>query len=458
MYVLLERPGMPPRRIKVEGDKALVGRAPHCDVVIEEDFVSKQHLLLLRGIVAVDQSTNGTFLDGERIAPAVVLGTRAANLAQSDITIRVEEESQPATAQPTAVDPGLRAEMAKLQALVQDLEQAKRDAVAAVEAEVLRVAAMRQENDSLRAKVDELEKRLSEALLPPIPSKPADDSPVSMLIFKLKLENAELKRALAQQAAAAPRAGAAAAAAPTPSTQPPPAPAAAPAKSPAAAGVVPVAKDQKKDPKALVAEIVAGSDKAGKLPARPQAPGLARLSELVKLDADDLPTRADDALDAFLLAEGYRFLRRIERVVSRVAGGLIQLLQAQTMVPGVEGNLRDYLRSALADPDRALVREGLLGYLREMGRWMVAAVYAYRQAAEKFVAQLKTELSPEALMADDPAAVAKKLSGKSEAELWRRVCAHLRDLNAERVHERLEKMARDAAEDLVQKDGMQAFG
>ena len=460
MYVVLERPDRPPLRIKIDGNRAFVGRAAHCDVVIEEEFVSKQHLALLQGIIAVDQSTNGSFLDGVRLNGPTVIGTKPISIAQTDITVRVEGEPQAAIAGGDAELVALRGQVDTLLRQVDEL-QAAAAAAAGVAAPAPELGLLQQENTSLRGRIAELERKLQEAAAP-VPQKPADDSPVSLLIFKLQRENAELKRALAQQAPAAP--------------VPPPTAGVQPAAKPAAPkpNVLDAFPAFAKLQKPVTPETSVSVDKvpppppkgvpqpvpaAAAAPAAPDRTGIVftRLSELVNLDADELPTRAGDNLDAFLIAEGFRFLRRVERVVSRVSSGFIQLYQAQTLVPGVEGTLRDFLRSALAAPDQPLVRERFLGYLRELGRWMVAALLAYRQAAEKFAAQVRSELSPEVLLPDQ-AGPGKKLSPKIEAELWRRVAEYLRDLNVDRIRERLEKLARVAADDLVGKDGAQAFG
>lgn len=468
MYVVLERPDRPPLRIKIDGNRAFVGRAAHCDVVIEEEFVSKQHLALLQGIIAVDQSTNGSFLDGVRLNGPTVIGTQPISIAQTDITVRVEGEPQAAITGGDAEVVALRGQVDTLLRQVEELQAAAATAAAAGAgvAAPSEGGSLQQENTTLRSRIAELERKLQEAAAAPMPPKPADDSPVSLLIFKLQRENAELKRALAQQAPAAP--------VPPPTAGVPPAsPKPAAAKPnvldafPAFAKLqkpvtpetsVPVEKVPPPPPKG-VPQAAPAAPAAAAAPAAPDRAGIVftRLSELVNLDADELPTRAGDNLDAFLIAEGFRFLRRVERVVSRVSSGFIQLYQAQTLVPGVEGTLRDFLRSALAAPDQPLVRERFLGYLRELGRWMVAALLAYRQAAEKFAAQVRSDLSPEALLPDQ-AGAGKKLSPKVEAELWRRVAEYLRDLNVDRIRERLEKLARVAADDLVGKDGAQAFG
>ncbi len=62
--------------VEVKGDVALVGREPGCDVVVSDGSVSRKHARLeKRGAswTVVDQgSANGTFLDSQRVAEAVI--------------------------------------------------------------------------------------------------------------------------------------------------------------------------------------------------------------------------------------------------------------------------------------------------------------------------------------------------------------------------------------------------
>lgn len=483
LYLLLERPGAAPQRIKIDGDTALVGRAAHCDVVIDEEFVSKQHLRVMRGLVAVDLSSNGTFIEGERIQGGVLIGNKPMQIARSEITIRVEDDV-PAPA-PFSVVPSPIAQAAPVDAsgkqvaiLRRELEEmatrlaSKEQARSLLAQEAARsgqeLAALRTDNERLRARVEELEKGGASAELPSAP--PADASAASMLLFKLQRENAQLKRALAQ-AEQAPAAKPEAAPgvpfqpvfpvpkgfkASSPSALPTAESATSePVRPPSSGGVIPVAKDAQQPPAEAppaVAPLAMGGAR-GVL----RTGALARLSEFVTQDAEATPVRSDDPLDAFLLVEGFRFLRRVERVITRLAGGLIQLYQLHTMVPGVEGNLRDLVGGALASPGSGTVRDELLDYLKELGRWMVVSLSAYRLAAERFAAQLREELSAEALQEADPISMVKRVSGKSDAELWRRVCEHLRSLTPDRITERLEKLAREAADELSDRDASQAF-
>lgn len=480
MYLLLEKPGSPPQRIKIEGDQALIGRAAHCDLVIDEEFVSKQHLRIFRGVVAIDLSTNGTFVEGERIVGGVALSGRPLQIARSQITIRVEDEVVPAVGASSSTSRDsiasavnskgltvLRRELEEAASRVAAKEQARAELAAAFERAQHELQTLRSENAQLRTRAEEL----ASAEVAPEPQAPADSSAASLLLFKLQRENAQLKRALAQAGPATPtseattgpvpppRSNSAPAVAPVP-LPPPWAPASGAGSSapvpPVGDGIVPVARDS------VVPPPVAGASspraaQGGTKASVGASMVLARLSELVNQDVEAMAVRPQDPLDAFLAVEGYRFLRRVERMVTRLAGGLIQLYQLHTMVPGVEGNLRDLLGAVLANPGGAAARDELLGYLKELGRWMVVSLSAHRVAAERFAAQLKNDLTAEALTSGDPISVVKRVSGKSDAELWRRVSEYLRDLTPERINERIEKLAREVADELADKDASQAF-
>ncbi|MFT4840242.1 MAG: hypothetical protein ACI8UD_000996 [Planctomycetota bacterium] len=484
MYVLLERPGQPSKRIQVVGDEVVIGRAPSCDVVIEEEFVSKQHLRILSGLVAVDVSSNGTFLNGQRIQGGVVLAGRPLQIADSDITLRIELDevavAKPSVPVPAAprTDPAVAKQATVLQEQLEVAAkrlQAKSDACKALESELrgsvsavaeaakeiatlhLAVAALHQEMAELEAKAAE-------------PTPPTDGSAAGLLLFNVQRENTKLKRALAEQKAAVAAEAAkmsvaqsdvashlAAAKARAPDTL---APAAVQAKlNTAKLGAAPPAKPGKAalpfgDPIEPLAD-----EPAGVNPAVTGSADLntSRLLELLQQDADAMTVRPEDPLDAFLLVEGFRFLRRMERVITRLAGGLIQLYQNQTMVPGVGGNLRQLLAEIAAHPDKPHVRAELLNYLQGLGRWLVVALSAYRKAAEDLAVQIKNELTAEALTASDPISMVKRATGKSDAELWRRVCEHMKTLSKDEIVERVEKLAREAADELTKGDDDGSF-
>jgi len=356
LYVVLERPDRPPLRIKIKGDRAVIGRAAHCDVVIEEEFVSKQHLSLMHGIIAVDQSTNGSFLGGVRLNGPTVIGALPISIAETDITVRVEVEPAVQPEKAAGEDPQVAGLRGQVEALLRQVEELQAIAEAAAAPDI---SPLQQENVALRERVADLERKLAEAAAAPVPEKPVDESPVSLLIFKLQRENAEFKRALAQQA---PRPAPAAS---SPATGLPPAMAVKPS-TPGKPSVLGAFPDLAKLQKLAAAEAAAPVEKVSP-PARAPSPlpsaaaladragvSLDRLSELVKLDADELSTRASDPLEAFLMTEAFRFLRRVERLVSRVSSGFIQLYQAQTLVPGARGLPRLPARARAMDGRRAV--------------------------------------------------------------------------------------------------------
>ncbi|MFT4840660.1 MAG: pSer/pThr/pTyr-binding forkhead associated (FHA) protein [Planctomycetota bacterium] len=534
MYVLLERPGHPPRRIKVEGGQAVIGRAPSCDVVIDEEFVSKQHLRVLSGLVAVDVSSNGTFVDGQRIQGGVVAAGRSLQIADSDITLRLEPdevEVAKATAPPvgaSASDSAVAAKQvsmlhAELQSAAKRLKS-KSEACSKLEAELKssassaaqaaqETATLRQEAAALHKQIAVLEQQVVEIEQQVVeieqqaaePKPPTDGSAAGLLLFNVQRENAKLKMAMAKQKAAVAADAVKLAAAQSdlakqlaaanelgraaghsdPDTTTPAASgssgssfAAAPFAAPASeqgtgpnSGTAPPAKPGKaalpfgdsepptKAPASSPAAGMAGSPlPAARGAGSPVAAGPSagdnlntnRLLELLQKDADAMAVRQGDPLDAFLLVEGFRFLRRMERVITRLAGGLIQLYQNQTMVPGIGGNLRQLLAEAAAHPDKPHVRQELLNYLKELGRWLVVALSAYRKAAAGIATQIKAELTAEALTASDPISIVKRATGKSDSELWRRVCEHMKTLTTDEITERVEKLARDAADELTE--------
>lgn len=76
--------------VTVEGDEAVIGRAPECDLVIAQPHVSKRHLKILRGLVVVDLgSRNGTFTGGRRVREATVVSAGRVSLGDDDAVVEV---------------------------------------------------------------------------------------------------------------------------------------------------------------------------------------------------------------------------------------------------------------------------------------------------------------------------------------------------------------------------------
>src|SRR5512142_2857985 len=84
----------------LEADRNLLGRDAACEVVVDDKSVSRRHALIERrgeGWALTDQgSANGTYLDGRRVAEAVLQDGQQLRLGS--VTFRVEIESEaPAT-------------------------------------------------------------------------------------------------------------------------------------------------------------------------------------------------------------------------------------------------------------------------------------------------------------------------------------------------------------------------
>jgi adenylate cyclase len=75
---------------------AVVGRAPSCDVVINDDSISRQHARLVvrpQQVELVDlQSSNGTAIGGERVREAILRG--GEQLSFGDVTATIERRAE----------------------------------------------------------------------------------------------------------------------------------------------------------------------------------------------------------------------------------------------------------------------------------------------------------------------------------------------------------------------------
>jgi pSer/pThr/pTyr-binding forkhead associated (FHA) protein len=172
------------------------------------------------------------------------------------------------------------------------------------------------------------------------------------------------------------------------------------------------------------------------------------LRTIVDEDVDARTPLFDDPLESFVLLESFRFLRQVERLVTRMAGDFIQLYEQRTMLPDVSGNLRRLTGSALATPDEERPRREFVAYLDELRKWLVVALGANRRAAERFVEEVRSDLSERALTADKPIPSIKKLTGMADGELWLRASTYLKRLTADVVEERLQQLSRSCAEEI----------
>jgi pSer/pThr/pTyr-binding forkhead associated (FHA) protein len=86
----LRQANQPDTTVQVEGDVATIGRAQGAEVLIQQPYVSKRHVRVLRGWVVVDLgSSNGTFVAGKRITEATLLTGDEFQLGEGDVVVRV---------------------------------------------------------------------------------------------------------------------------------------------------------------------------------------------------------------------------------------------------------------------------------------------------------------------------------------------------------------------------------
>jgi len=297
-----------------------------------------------------------------------------------------------------------------------------------------------EENRELKAKVAELEGRIAAA-------SPPQGAQVSDLFFKLQSENSELKRKLAALEKAPQKGGA------------------APQRD-SAGRLVKELMEARLRITALEAEIsnlkvksVSGvvPPKAGKgaaaerSGAQSAAAGGVRgiLQVVASKDIEGLTRSFGSPAEEFAVGESVRMLRQVERVVTRVAGDLIQLFQLQTMLPDTQGNYRIILAELLADASDRGARDRLVAYLETLGRWLVASIGAHRKAAILFAEGLKVDLSQEGLTAKEPLPAVKRMPGLASAELWRRAQEFLKQLTPQVMDDRIDALAREQAQQIL---------
>jgi FHA domain len=87
--------------VEIDGDQAIVGRDPSCDVVVNDASVSRKHARVERwggNWAVVDQrSANGTFLDGQRVAESMVRAGQELRFGAVAYKVEIEEAETGAT-------------------------------------------------------------------------------------------------------------------------------------------------------------------------------------------------------------------------------------------------------------------------------------------------------------------------------------------------------------------------
>jgi hypothetical protein len=170
------------------------------------------------------------------------------------------------------------------------------------------------------------------------------------------------------------------------------------------------------------------------------------LPTLLGNDFDAMVTPLNASLDDFLLFVSLRFLRSAEKVVAYTALEFIEVMDVRTMLPDAGVNFRGLVAALLAKPADLALRRKLDSYMKELRRWLVAALGAYKTAAKDFVRELKKSLTIDALTADKPI----PMLAKRESELWKRASARLAELTPDTIDDGIDRLARQAAQQLLE--------
>jgi pSer/pThr/pTyr-binding forkhead associated (FHA) protein len=110
MWLNISSDGRSGAPVQVERGRLVVGRGPGSDILVDDPYVSLQHVALeigTDGVTVIDlRSTNGTYVEGHRIEHAVAL-VPPANIKVGDTMIELLA-SAPTAAHPIATAPSPR--------------------------------------------------------------------------------------------------------------------------------------------------------------------------------------------------------------------------------------------------------------------------------------------------------------------------------------------------------------
>jgi pSer/pThr/pTyr-binding forkhead associated (FHA) protein len=386
--------------VTIDGDQAVIGRNPDCDIQVPLRYVSGVHARVMAGVIVCDAgSTNGVWIDGQKIVqPTPLPGTTFRLGSQPDTSPELEVLE-------TSIGGG---------------------------GDEVLTRHLQEENEGLRQRVQELESLLggtseeggSGTLAFPATPDPAPP-PVSEPIpgpTEEEIPQPEQGAPFANFANffnQSPEPGKA----PTPPSTPPlrdTAPIPSPVPRPAPKPVDPVTE-------------------------RNRARVLEMIDQLISEDVGDRLPIIQGSVEEFFTLESFRLLRQVEKVVTRIARDFKELYDMKTMLPDADGNFRTLAAEVLTDPSNREVRQRLVNYLDELRRWLGVSLAANRKAAVRFAEEVKRDLTVEGLTEDRPIPTAVKLLGQEGAEYWKRTREYLRGLDGDRTEERLDNYAREFA-------------
>jgi adenylate cyclase len=97
VFVLIVNPRGASQEHRLTEGRSVVGRGQHCDVVINDDSISRQHarLVVRRGLVELADldSRNGTFVDGHAVREATLHGGERLSFGHVDAALEQRDEA-----------------------------------------------------------------------------------------------------------------------------------------------------------------------------------------------------------------------------------------------------------------------------------------------------------------------------------------------------------------------------
>ncbi|MCC7011425.1 MAG: FHA domain-containing protein [Planctomycetes bacterium] len=184
------------KRVEVQGDVATIGRGHKdepVDVTIPRKDVSRVHVRLFKGLVVDDLgSTNGTYVDGQRIQAAVALQGRSFQIGDPALNNLVTVEIEPDS------DPGFAlAGAGGQETLVDASALGSAELTREREALLERAEAYREDAERLRDDAERLERELAAARAE-LAAQPAQDELVTTN-RRLEQRIGELKRQIEER-------------------------------------------------------------------------------------------------------------------------------------------------------------------------------------------------------------------------------------------------------------------
>jgi len=170
MKLRIHESGKDPYEVEVSSDEVTIGRSSYCDVAISNPYVSKEHVRLVRGLVAIDLgSSNGTYCQTDRLEKPTIVVDGRLSIGRDDVSIEILDAEPQGAPDPKSRE--LRARNAGLEHEVEKLTN---------------------ENEFLRLQVEQLQQGSSGDLSAELAEVERLQRTYSELLEKLQIEIGDL--------------------------------------------------------------------------------------------------------------------------------------------------------------------------------------------------------------------------------------------------------------------------